>query len=131
MESFSKVEQGSDKSFGVVFCLIFLLLGLYRWYYYETIETHWFILSALLLFTALIKPSLLSKLNFLWFKFGIILGAVTSPIILFMIYIIALVPTSILVRIFRKDILSLKYDEKANSYWVERKAPINSMKDQF
>ena len=79
----------------------------------------------------LLNSNLLSPLNKLWVKLGEVLGKIIAPIIMFLIFMLVVTPTAILVRLFRKDLLSLKMDKKIKSYWIERKKNLGSMKNQF
>ena len=78
----------------------------------------------------MINSNFLTPLNILWFKFGIFLGKVVSPLILGFIFFIVVTPTGILVRFFKKDLLNLKFNSK-KSYWIEKSGPKSKMKNQF
>ena len=73
---------------------------------------------------------ILSPLNKIWFKFGIILGKIISPFIMGIIFFLVVTPIGIIMRTLGKDLLNLKYN-KNNSYWIEKSGPKSKMKNQF
>jgi hypothetical protein len=79
----------------------------------------------------LLKASLYQTPNYLWFKLGILLGRVVSPIIMVLIFFLIIFPTGLLLRLFRKDVLGLRFDKNKKTYWVHRDEPMQSMKNQF
>ena len=82
------------------------------------------------LILGLTNSIILTPLNRLWFKFGIFLGKIVSPIILGTIFFLIVTPTGLLLRLFGKDVINLKYNNN-NSYWIEKTGPKSNMKDQF
>ena len=88
------------------------------------------IVSLIFLILGLINSNILTPLNRLWFKFGIFLGKIVSPIILGTIFFLIVTPTGLLLRLFGKDVINLKYN-KNNSYWIKKTGPKNNMKNQF
>mgnify|MGYP000167289160 CR=1 FL=1 len=146
-------ERGSDRSFGIVFSIVFLLIAIYPliiskgFDFWEIIVSKDFnllativsqelnylamIISAILLLLAFIFPKILSFPNKLWFKFGMLLGAIVSPIVMALIYFIAVLPTGLIMRILGKDLLKQRLDKNAKSYWIKRSEPLGSMKNQF
>jgi hypothetical protein len=130
-DSHIKIDSGSEKSFGLVFAAVFAIIGLY-----PLISGHGFHVWALLLATALLLlafafPQILAIPNKVWFKFGILLGAILAPIVMALVYFVAVVPTGLITRLMGKDLLNKKIDKNAESYWLERKSPVGTMKDQF
>lgn len=125
------LKQGTEKSFGVVFSIVFFLIFLYSLIYGDFLYLWAIILSIILLFFAFLFPKILSIPNKIWFKFGILLGHFMSPIVITFVYFIAVIPTSIFVKLFEKDLLKLKLDKDAKTYWIKRKQNIQSMKNQF
>ena len=79
----------------------------------------------------LLKASLYKTPNYLWFKFGILLGRIVSPIIMALIFYLIIFPTGLLLRLFRKDVLGLRFDKNKKTYWISRDEPMQSMKNQF
>ena len=128
MEKNSKV---SNKSFGIVFFVFFLILSSILFYKNISFYFYFMILAFLFLILGLINSSILTPLNKLWMMFGDLLGKVISPIIMFFIYFGVVVLTKIFILILNKDILNLKLEKLKKTYWLERSKNINSMDNQF
>tara|TARA_B100000780_G_scaffold207102_1_gene147483 strand:+ start:244 stop:633 length:390 start_codon:yes stop_codon:yes gene_type:complete len=124
------IKTSSNKSFGVVFFLFFLIISIYPIFKEGDLRIWSLILSLIFLILGLLNSSILTPLNKLWFKFGIILGNIVSPIVMGLVFFLVVTPTSLLMKIFRKDILNLKKN-KTKSYWIEKTGPKSKMKDQF
>ena len=124
------VKIGSNRSFGIVFFVVFLLISIYPLINDESIRIWSLIVSLIFLSLGIINSNILSPLNKLWFKFGIFLGKIISPLIMGIIFFLVVTPTGLLMRLLRKDILSLKYNQNS-SYWIEKKGPKSKMKNQF
>ncbi len=127
------VKGGPDRSFGIVFCVVFAVIG--AWPLLGGEGPRWWSLgiAAAFLVLALVRPVLLAPLNRLWLRFGLLLHRITSPIILFLMYAVAIVPMGLILRLLRKDLLHLRWDRTAASYWIERPpgpAP-ETMRQQF
>jgi hypothetical protein len=103
---------GSNKSFGIVFFIVFLLIAFYPLINQEKIRIWSLVVSSVFLILALKNSNILSPLNKIWFKFGILLGKIVSPIVMGMIYFLVVTPTGLLMRLFGKDILNLKLNNK-------------------
>ena len=134
MSEFKKnidVKIGSDKGFGIVFALVFLIVGLYPLIYGEHLRLWAIICSLILLALSFFAQNTLTPLNKLWFKLGIWLATIISPIVMAMIYFIAVVPTGLILRLAGKDLLRETMDKDVKSYWIERDSPVGSMKNQF
>ena len=125
-----KIKTSSNKSFGIVFFIVFLFIALYPLINDSDIRYWSLIVSLIFLILGLINSIILTPLNRLWFKFGIFLGKVVSPIILGIIFFLIVTPTGLLLRLFGKDIINLKYNNN-NSYWTKTTGPKSKMKDQF
>ncbi len=123
--------KNSGKSFGFLFFFVFLIIGLWPLINLDQIRLWSIIVALLFLFLAIFKPNFLNPLNKVWIKFGELLGMIIAPIIMCLVYFIILTPISLLLRIFGKDLLNLKFSKKINSYWIERVKDIGSMKKQF
>ena len=123
-------EIGSNRSFGIVFFIFFLILGLYPIINNGEIRIWLIAISIVFLFLGLLNSKILSPLNIVWFKFGIFLGKIISPIVMIMIFFIVVTPIGLLMRIFGKDILNLKYNDN-KSYWIEKNDHESKMKNQF
>ena len=120
----------SNKNFGIVFSVVFLLIALYPLTQSKHIEIWSLSVSLIFLILGLINSRILTPLNKLWFKFGIFLGKIISPLIMGIIFFLVVTPTGLLMRFFGKDLLNLKYT-KNKSYWIEKKGPKSQMKNQF
>ena len=123
--------QSSNRSFGLLFCIVFLVVGLWPLTNGNTVHIYLILVSLLFLILGLINSKILSPLNKSWVKLGEIIGIVIAPIIMALIYFIVLTPISLTVRIFGKDLLGLKLFKKQDTYWIERKKKLGSMKKQF
>ena len=123
--------QGSERSFGIVFSIVFLIIALYPLSDSQTPHLWAVIVSTIFLLLAFLVPKTLSLPNKLWFKFGILLGSIIAPIVMILVYVISILPTGLIMRLLGKDLLQQKLDKNAKSYWIDRKEPIGSMKNQF
>ena len=125
-----KIKVGSNRSFGIVFSIVFLLIALWPLLNNSEIRVWSLIISSIFLILGFLNSMLLNPLNILWFKFGLLLGKVISPLVMGLIFFCVVTPIGILMKIFMKDLLKLKYNNK-NSYWVDKKGPKSKMSDQF
>ena len=125
-----EIKISSNKSFGVVFFVVFLLIALYPLINNEEVRAWSLITSVIFLILGLLNSKFLNPLNKLWFKFGILLGKIISPIIMGIIFFLVVTPIGLIMRILGKDVLNLKYN-KNQSYWIEKKGPKSKMKNQF
>ena len=124
------VKIGSNRSFGIVFFLVFLLISIYPLINNDSIRIWSLVVSLIFLFLGIINSNLLLPLNKLWFKFGIFLGKIISPIIMGIIFFLVVTPIGLIMRLIGKDILNLKYSDY-RSYWIEKTGPKSKMKNQF
>ena len=124
------IKIGSNRSFGIVFFVVFLLIALYPLTYGGEIRLWSLIISLIFLLLGLLNSKILAPLNKIWFKFGIFLGKILSPIIMGIIFFLVVTPTGLIMRLLGKDILNLKYN-KNKSYWIEKNGPKSKMKNQF
>ena len=120
----------SNRNFGIVFCIVFFLISLYPLLNNETIRFWALIISLIFLFLGILNSQILNPLNKLWFKFGIFLGKIISPLIMGIIFFLVVTPIGPLMKLLRKDLLSLKFTDK-KTYWIEKKEPKSKMKNQF
>ena len=126
----SEVKIGSNRSFGIVFCIVFLIIALYPLTNIGEIRIWALIISICFLILGLINSTLLTPLNKLWFKFGIFLGKIISPLVMGIIFFLVVTPIAILMRLLGKDLLNLKFSNN-NTYWIEKNEPKSKMKNQF
>ena len=124
-------NQSSEKSFGIVFSIVFLIVALYPLSNSEDIRLWAIIVSAVFLLLAFVVPNVLSLANKLWFKFGILLGSIIAPIVMALVYFLTVLPTGLIMRLLGKDLLKQKLDKSSESYWIERTESMGSMKNQF
>ena len=127
----SKIKISSNRNFGIVFFVVFLILGLWPLTYGDQIRIWFTIISLVFLILGLIDSKLLTPLNKLWFKFGTILGAIIAPIVMGVVFFLVLTPIGLFMKIMGKDLLSKKYDKKKSTYWIKRNIPIGTMRRQF
>ena len=126
----SEIKIGSNKSFGIVFFVVFLLIALYPLIYNHEIKLWSLIISVIFLFLGLINSKILTPLNIIWFKFGILLGKIVSPIIMIIIFFFVVTPIALIMRFASKDLLNLKYNNN-KTYWIVKSGPKSKMKNQF
>jgi hypothetical protein len=124
-------SQSANKSFGILFFIVFLIFGLWPLKNGENLNYYFIIFSGIFLLLGLLNSNLLSPLNKIWIKFGEILGIIIAPIIMALVYFAILTPVSLVVRVFGKDLLGLKFMNKQQTYWINRKKKMGSMRKQF
>ena len=125
-----KYNTGTNKSFGIVFFLFFLILSIFPLFKDEDIRVWSLIVAIIFLILGLLNSRALTPFNILWFKFGLFLGKIVSPIIMGLVFFLVVTPTGIIMRLFNKDLLNLK-KKKTKSYWIIRDNPDTDMKNQF
>ena len=124
------VKISSNRNFGIVFFVVFILIGLYPLINQNEIKTWAILISLIFLVLGLLNSKILNPLNKIWFEFGILLGKVISPLIMGVIFFLVVTPTGMLMRLLNKDLLKLKFNDKS-TYWIEKKEPRSKMKNQF
>ena len=124
------IKISSNRSFGIVFFIVFLLIALYPLTYSEEIRVWSATISLIFLVLGLFNSKILTPLNKLWFKFGIFLGKIISPLIMGVIFFLVVTPIGLIMRLIGKDLLNLKYSNN-KSYWIEKNGPKSKMKNQF
>ena len=129
MKKLNKSYKKNNISFGILFFIFFLIIGLYPLISNEPIRIWSIIVSSVFLIITIIKPNLFTFLNKLWIKFGILLGKIISPIVMGLVFYFVVTPIGILVKIFKKDVMGLKRGK--SSYWINREDKLQSMKKQF
>ena len=123
--------QSSNRSFGLLFFIVFIVVGLWPITKGETGNIYLIMISLFFLIFGLINSKILSPFNKAWVKFGEILGLIIAPIIMALIYFIILTPISLILRMFGKDLLGLKFMKKQDTYWIKREKKLGTMKKQF
>lgn len=127
----TSIEKGSEKSFGIVFSVVFLIIGLYPLTYSKEFYLWSIIISFIFLILAYFTPKILYIPNKLWFKFGIIIASITTPIIMILVYLISVLPIGIIIKLLGKKLIDKKFDKNIKSYWIKKSEPTGSMKYQF
>ena len=130
-KSYFKIKGGTERSFGLVFAAVFTIIGFYPLWYNENIRLWACIIAFIFLFFGIFFPKILIVPNKLWFKLGLLLGAIVAPIVMGMIFFLTVTPIGIIMRLFGKDVINQKIKKNAKSYWIKRKKTVSSMKNQF
>ena len=125
-----KIKISSNKSFGLFFSLIFFIISIWPLINGNNIRIWPIPIAVIFLLLGVLNSKLLLPLNKSWFKFGLLLGSIVSPIIMGLIFFLIVTPTGLILKLFRKDVLNLKYN-KSKTYWLEKDKNKSSMKNQF
>ena len=126
----NNVNISSNRSFGIVFFIFFIILAFYPLINNGEMRISFLLISIIFLVLGLINSKILSPLNKLWYKFGILLGKIFSPIIMGIIFYLVVTPIGLIMRLIGKDVLNLKYQKK-KTYWIEKDGIKSKMKNQF
>lgn len=126
-----KIKISSNKSFAVVFSLVFLIVGLFPLINNEGLRYWSLFLSLVLLILGFRNSIILTPLNFIWFKFGILLGKIFAPVVMGFVYFLVVYPTNLLLKFFKNNHMGVKYNKDMVSYWVNVENNKSNMKDQF
>ena len=124
------VKISSNRSFGIVFFVVFLILAFYPLINNSDIRIWFLLISLIFLVLGLINSKILSPLNKLWYRFGMLLGKIISPFFMGIIFYLVVTPIGLIMRLLGKDVLNLKYQNE-KSYWIEKTGPKSKMKNQF
>jgi len=136
-EDFSRrgeIEAGSERTFGIVFFAVFAIMGLYPLLNGGEARIWALIIAGAFLLAALVAPRILRPLNRLWSRFGLLLHNVVSPVIMGLLFFVAVTPTALIMRLAGKDPLRLRFDPEARTYWIDRQPPgpePKTMRNQF
>ena len=124
-------KRSSNRSFGLLFFIVFLVIAF--WPLTKQGEVNLYLISIALIFLVLglLNSKILTPLNKAWIKLGEILGRIVAPVVMAIVYFIILTPISLLVRLFGKDLIGMKFSNDINSYWIKRKKNLGSMDKQF
>ena len=126
----NEIKINSNRSFGIVFFIVFLLISVHPLINDENIRYWSLIISLIFLILGLLNSKILTPLNKIWFKFGILLGKIISPLVMGIIFFFVVTPTGLLMKMLKKDLLNLKFNSD-QSYWIEKTEPKSKMKNQF
>ena len=127
----SKIKAGSNRNFGLVFFIVFLILGFWPITDGREIRIWLVVISLVFLILGMMKSKLLTPLNQLWFKLGMMLGAIVAPIVMGAVFFLVVTPIGIFMRLMGKDLLNRKYNKKKETYWIKRRTSAGPMKRQF
>ena len=125
-----KIKLPSNRNFGIIFSIVFLIISLWPLLSQNDIRIWSLIIAGIFLVLGLINSKLLLPLNKIWFKFGIFLGNFIAPIVMGIVYFMVVTPTGLIMRLLRKDLLNLKKNNK-DTYWIEKDNSNNDLKNQF
>ena len=125
-----KKSINSNKSFGILFFVVFFLYGIWPILSSNEIRIWSLSMGIIFLILGLLNSKLLTPFHNLWLKFGTLLGSIVSPIVMFLVYFVFITPLAVIIRLFGKDLLRKKFN-KSPSYWIKREKNIGTMKKQF
>tara|TARA_B100000575_G_C22470059_1_gene313407 strand:+ start:41 stop:445 length:405 start_codon:yes stop_codon:yes gene_type:complete len=129
--SYTKIKISNEKNFGFLFSFVFFLISIYPLISDKKINLIFLIISIIIFFISLFRPKLFYYPNIIWFKLGLFLGSIISPLVMGIIFFLVVFPTGLVMRIFKKDILDQKINSSKNSYWKNKVDLNNSFKNQF
>ena len=125
-----KIQIGSNKSFGIVFFIVFFLISLYPLTNDGSLNLWSLIISFIFLILGILNSRILSSLNIIWFKFGLFLGRIFAPLIMGIIFFLVVTPIGLIMKFLKKYFLNLKFNNN-ESYWIKRNSTKSTMKNQF
>ena len=128
--NYKDIKIGSNRSFGAVFFVVFLLIGLWPILKGNEIRIWSIVISLIFLILGILNSKTLTPFNKVWFRFGIFLGNFISPIIMGIVFFLVVTPTGLIMKLFRKDLINLRKNN-SSTYWIEKKDIKSSMKNQF
>ena len=131
MQEKSKIKISSNRSFGIVFFIVFLIVAIWPLMHGDQIRSWSAVISLIFLILGVLNSKLLHPLNLLWFKLGILLGSIVAPIAMGIVFFLVITPIGIFMKMLGKDLLQKKYDVKKKTYWMKREKSIGTMKRQF
>ena len=131
MQKNSKIKINSNRSFGIVFFFVFLIISLWPLINENPLRVWSIFVAIIFLILGLMNSKLLAPLNILWFKFGKLLGFIIAPIVMGIVFFVVITPTGLIMKIIGKDLLNNKYNNKIKSYWINRGKLKSTMKQQF
>lgn len=125
------IKLASNRSFGLVFFLFFFIIALWPLKSDSDIRIEPLLISFIFLILGLVNSNLLKPLNFIWMKFGLMLGKFMNPIIMGFVYYLTVVPVGLILKILNKNLLNVKKKNDQKSYWITKKKSQSTMKNQF
>ena len=131
MKEKNKIKMGSNRSFGLVFFIVLMIIGLWPLKNNGDLNLYIVLLSMPFLILGLLNSKLLNPLNLLWFKFGMLLGSIVAPIVMGVVFFLIVTPTGLIMKMFGKKMLDNAFDKSKKSYWINRDKQAHSMRKQF
>ena len=131
MSKNSKIKISSNRSFGIVFFFVFLIISLWPLINENPLRVWSIYVAIIFLILGLMNSKLLAPLNILWFKFGELLGSIVAPIVMGIVFFVVITPIGLFMKMIGKDLLNDKYNNKNKSYWINREKSKGTMKQQF
>tara|TARA_B110000438_G_C15661726_1_gene584198 strand:- start:440 stop:835 length:396 start_codon:yes stop_codon:yes gene_type:complete len=131
MQEKSKIKMSSNRSFGLVFFFVFMIIGMWPLKHSGDLRIYFVVLSLFFLVLGLLNSRLLSPLNLLWFKLGTLIGSVMAPIVMGLVFFLVVTPTGLIMKLLGKKVLNNTFDKNKKSYWIKRNKQTTSMKKQF
>ena len=126
----NNIKIGTNKSFGLVFFVFFFIVSIFPLLNDGNIRFWSLIISIIFLILGILNSKILTPLNQVWFKFGILLGRFVSPVVMGVVFFVVVTPTSVIMKVLQKNLLNLKKGNK-KTYWIERSKIKSKMKNQF
>ena len=123
-------NKSTNKGFGILFFFVFLIISFYPFKNFVDVRIWSLVIAFIFLILGLLNSKILTPLNILWFKFGIVLGKIIPPIIMGILFFFVITPIGLFMRLIGRDLLNLKFNNNL-SYWIEKKDPKSKMKNQF
>lgn len=113
-------KPGSDRNFGLVFGAMFGIISFYPMFHGGAVRLWALGLALIFMCMALLRPAFLAPLNLMWFKFGLLLGKIVTPVVMLVLFIVVVLPLGLLMRLMKSDPLALHFDSSLPSYWIKR-----------
>ena len=127
----SKIKMSSNRSFGLVFFFVFIIIGLWPLKNNGELRIYFIFLSMPFLILGLLNSKILNPLNLLWFKFGIKIGSIMAPVVMGIVFFLVVTPTGLIMKLFGKKMLDAPFNKSKKSYWIICDKQTSSMKKQF
>tara|TARA_Y100000590_G_scaffold1144_1_gene1495 strand:- start:120 stop:515 length:396 start_codon:yes stop_codon:yes gene_type:complete len=131
MKKKNKIKISSNRSFGIVFFVVFLIISVWPLLNENPLRIWAISVSIIFLILGLMNSKILTPLNLIWYKFGILLGILISPIVMGIVFFLVVTPTGFIMKILGKDLLNTNFNKEIKSYWINRDNSKTSMKKQF
>ena len=125
------VKMSSNRSFGLLFFIVFLAISLWPLISQEDLRLWAFIIAIIFFVLGILNSKFLTPLNKLWMKFGLLLGSIVAPFVMGIVYFMVVTPVGLIMRSLGKDLLRIKKNKSASTYWIAREKQNDTMKRQF